>query len=228
MVAEQEGVKEVRIHPSWKAVLQEEFAKPYFRDLVAFVREQYLKGAAYPHPKNLFRAFDATPFEAVKVVIVGQDPYPNPGQANGLAFAVNPEVPEPPSLKNIFREIEQEFGRPPHAKRDLLHWAQQGVLLLNAVLTVRPGEPASHRGKGWEEFTNAVLRALNDRKNHLVFLLWGADARKKKALIDPARHLILEAAHPSPLSAERGFFGCGHFRKANEYLAAHGKEPIDW
>ncbi|GIW68170.1 MAG: uracil-DNA glycosylase [Candidatus Parcubacteria bacterium] len=218
----------VRIHPSWKEVLREEFSKPYFRDLAAFVREQYLKGAAYPHPKNLFRAFDLTPFDAVRVVIVGQDPYPNPGQANGLAFAVNPEVPEPPSLKNIFREIEAEFGRSPHSGRDLLHWARQGVLLLNAVLTVRPGEPASHRGKGWEEFTNAVLQALNEKKDHLVFLLWGADARKKRQFIDANRHLVLEAAHPSPLSAERGFFGCGHFKRANEYLAAHGKEPIDW
>jgi uracil-DNA glycosylase len=221
-------MNDVRIHESWKRELTPEFSKPYFVALREFVRTAYTKGETYPTPRNMLRAFDECPFDQVKVVILGQDPYHGPNQANGLCFAVNEGTPLPPSLQNIFKEIESDLGHPVSHAGDLSRWARQGVLLLNATLTVSAGLAGSHQGQGWEEFTDAAIAALNERREHVVFLLWGNYAKKKGALIDRTRHLVLEAAHPSPLSAYAGFFGCKHFSAANAYLADHGITPIDW
>ncbi|MDE2021736.1 MAG: uracil-DNA glycosylase [Patescibacteria group bacterium] len=220
---------EVKIDSSWKKHLAGEFEKPYFKELTEFVKKEYASEPVYPPPKYIFRAFDLCPFEKVKVVILGQDPYHGPRQANGLCFAVNDGVVLPPSLQNIFKEIESDVGKPlVHKDGDLSRWATQGVLLLNATLTVRARTAGSHQGKGWEEFTDAAIRALSDEREHLVFMLWGNYAKAKGAHIDRNKHLVLEAAHPSPFSAANGFFGCKHFSKANEYLVAHGETPIDW
>jgi uracil-DNA glycosylase len=220
---------EVRINPSWQKHLEKEFEKPYFVELVTFVKKEYQDGAVYPAPKNIFRAFDLCPFEKVKVIILGQDPYHGERQANGLAFAVDEQTNVPPSLKNIFKEIESNMGKSlVHTDGDLSRWAKQGVLLLNATLTVRAHAAGSHQERGWELFTDAAIRALSNEREHLVFMLWGNYAKAKGAHIDRTKHLVLEAPHPSPFSAASGFFGCKHFSKANEYLAEHGEEPIDW
>lgn len=219
----------VNIHPSWRRHLAVEFEKPYFRGLADFVHEEYEHAIVYPPPKNIFRAFDLCPFDDVKVVILGQDPYHGPKQANGLCFAVNDGTKLPPSLQNIFKEIESDLASPIINKNgDLERWANQGVLLLNATLTVRKDSAGSHQGKGWEEFTDVAVRALSDEREHLVFMLWGNYAKAKGAHIDRTKHLVLESAHPSPLSAYNGFFGCKHFSQANEYLLEHGKKVIDW
>lgn len=224
----------IKIEASWKEALADEFSKPYFKDLSKFVRDEYASGTIYPKPKDTFRAFDMCPFDKVKVVIIGQDPYHGPGQANGLSFAVNSDISLPPSLKNIFKEIESDFSNvadknmKPLSDGDLTRWAKQGALLLNATLTVRARQPGSHQNKGWEEFTDAAIRALSDRREHLVFMLWGNYAKNKGVHIDRDRHLVLEAAHPSHFSAHSGFFGCRHFSKANEYLRKHGLSEIDW
>lgn len=220
---------EVKIESTWKERLSGEFEKGYFAELTDFVKNEYRTSIVYPAPKNIFRAFDLCPFDKVKVVILGQDPYHGEGQANGLCFAVNDGTALPPSLQNIFKEIESDLGQPlVHRSGDLSRWAKQGVLLLNATLTVRAHLAGSHQGKGWEQFTDAVIRALADERAGLVFMLWGNYAKAKGAHIDRARHLVLEAPHPSPLSAHAGFFGCKHFSKANAYLVAHGQAPIDW
>ncbi len=220
---------DVKIDPSWKERIGGEFAKPYFTELAAFVKKEYQNEAVYPPPKYMFRAFDLCPFDKVKVVILGQDPYHGPRQANGLCFAVDDGTPLPPSLQNIFKEIENDFGKPlKHRSGDLSRWAVQGVLLLNATLTVRARMAGSHQHHGWEEFTDAVVRALSEEREHLVFMLWGNYAKTKGAHIDRTKHLVLEAAHPSPFSAHNGFFGCKHFSSANEYLTARDQTPIDW
>ena len=220
---------EVKIEESWKRELQTEFDKPYFAELAAFVRAAYTKGPVYPPAKKIFEAFNRTPFDKVKVVIIGQDPYHGPNQAHGLCFSVMPPTQPPPSLRNIFTEIENEYGVTlDHTKGNLTSWADQGVLLLNATLTVLAGSPMSHFGKGWERFTDAVVSALANSRENLVFMLWGSPARNKGVTIDRRRHLVLETSHPSPLSAYRGFLGCGHFKKANDYLVAHGIQPINW
>ena len=211
---------DVRIEESWKRVLAREFEKPYFVGLTDFVRNAYRTGTVYPPPGKIFAAFDRTPFDRVKVVILGQDPYHEPGQAQGLCFYVPPEVKDPPSLVNIAKEL----GHRP----DLLSWTDQGVLLLNATLTVEAHRAGSHQGKGWEVFTDAVIRALAEEREHLVFILWGSYARSKASLIDSSRHLVLTSAHPSPLSAYRGFFGSQPFDKANAYLQSHNQSPIAW
>ena len=219
----------VRIDESWRERLQSEFDAPYFAQLTDFVRHEYATTRVYPPGSQMFAAFDACPFDKVKVVILGQDPYHEPGQAHGLCFSVNDGVPFPPSLQNIFKEIQAETGAPIPRSGCLDRWARQGVLMLNATLTVREASPGSHQGHGWEEFTDHVIRIVSDKRENVVFLLWGAYARSKARLIDPTRHLILEAAHPSPLSANRGgWFGCGHFVKANQYLVSKGKTPIQW
>ncbi|MBO5687714.1 MAG: uracil-DNA glycosylase [Alistipes sp.] len=212
----------------WKEILQEEFSKPYFDELVEFVKGEYATGEIYPAGRNIFRAFDKCPFDKLKVVIIGQDPYHGPGQANGLCFSVGEGVPHPPSLKNIFKEVYSDVGSPIPVSGELERWAEQGVLLLNAVLTVRAHQAASHAGRGWERFTDAVVRAIAERKEGVVYMLWGSYAQKKGAIADPQRNLVLRAVHPSPLSAYRGFFGCKHFSAANAYLQSIGKEPIDW
>jgi len=219
---------DVKIEPSWKKALAEEFEKPYFRELADFVKKEYKSGAVYPPPRLLFSAFNLCPFDKVRVVILGQDPYPGKGQAHGLCFSVPEGVPAPPSLQNIYKEIAADLGAPPPASGNLEHWAKQGVLLLNTTLTVRAGKPASHFGKGWERFTDAVIKKLSDEKEGLVFLLWGRHAKEKGKVIDRSKHLVLEAAHPSPFSAASGFFGCKHFSKTNDYLVAHGKKPVQW
>ncbi len=231
---------EVKIKESWKKRLQDEFEKPYFKELSKFVREEYKNSTVFPAPKNVFRAFDLTPFEKVEVVILGQDPYHGTGQATGLSFAVTEGIALPPSLQNIFKEIKSEYkpqGEPPSKIHDVLpknmsgdlsRWATQGVLLLNATLTVEAHKPGSHQKKGWEEFTDAAIQALSDKREHLVFMLWGNYAKNKGALIDRKKHCVLEAAHPSPFSAYNGFFGCNHFKKANDYLITQNKKPIDW
>lgn len=220
---------EVKIEESWKEKLQGEFAQDYFKQLTAFVKDAYKEGTVYPAPKNIFRAFDLCPFDKVKVVILGQDPYHGPGQANGLCFAVGEGVPLPPSLQNIYKEIESDLGTPlEHRSGDLTRWAEQGVLLLNATLTVRASAAGSHQGRGWEQFTDAVIKALSEEREHLVFILWGNYAKKKGAHIDRTKHLVIESAHPSPLSAYNGFLGSKPFSKANDYLIAQGKRPIDW
>ena len=219
---------DVKIEQSWKVALAPEFEKPYFGSLVSFLRQEKASGATiFPPGSQIFRAFDLTPMDKVKVVILGQDPYHGPGQAHGLSFSVPHGVPAPPSLKNIFKEIETDLGVQMSGCPNLEKWANQGVLLLNAVLTVRCGEAASHSKIGWQEFTDAVIKCISDKCEGVVFMLWGNFARTKSALIDSSRHCILEAAHPSPL-ARGAFFGCRHFSKANEYLKATGRSPIEW
>lgn len=219
---------QVRIEESWRTHLQGEFDKPYFATLTQFVRSEYATRQIFPPGRQIFNAFDLCPFDRVKVVIIGQDPYHDDGQANGLCFSVNPGTPFPPSLQNIFKEISDDLGRPMPTDGDLSRWARQGVLLLNATLTVRAHQAGSHQGKGWEQFTDAVIHELSAHRDHLVFMLWGSYAKAKGAQIDTSRHCILTAAHPSPLSAYRGFFGCHHFSLANAYLTSHGFTPIDW
>lgn len=220
-------MNEVKIDPSWKKALQSEFQKEYWEKLSASIRNQYLTTAVYPPPKNVFRAFDLCPFDKVKVVIVGQDPYHGKGQANGLSFAVNDGVTLPPSLKNIFKEIENDLGIKPLASGDLSRWANQGILMLNSVLTVLASKPASHAGIGWEQFTDAVITALNAEKKHIVYMLWGKYAQNKGTVIDRENNLVLTSAHPSPYSATL-FFGNHHFSRCNTYLVEHGLTPIDW
>lgn len=219
---------DVKLHDSWKSRLKSEFASPYFTDLVDFVKNEYQRNIVYPHPKNLFRALDLCPFDSAKVVILGQDPYHGPGQANGLCFSVHDDIPFPPSLLNIYKEIQTDLGIPIPSSGNLDRWAKQGVLLLNATLTVRANQAGSHQNKGWERFTDAIVQSLSDEKENLVFLLWGNYAQKKGAIINRTKHLILESAHPSPLSAYNGFFGCRHFSKTNIYLMLHGLDPINW
>ena len=219
----------VNIEASWGARLQEQFDAPYFQTLTELVREEYAKGPCYPPGREIFNAFNLCPFDKVKVVIIGQDPYHEQGQAQGLSFSVNDGVPFPPSLQNIFKEIEQDLGTPMPKSGDLTRWAEQGVLLLNATLTVRAHQAASHQRKGWETFTDAAIRALNAGRDHLVFILWGGYARSKKSLIDTSRHLVLESVHPSPLSANRGgWFGNHHFSRCNQYLVEHGEKAIEF
>ena len=243
---------DVKIAPDWKELLSPEFEKPYFAALTQFVRQEYATHRIYPRGSNIFRAFDKCPFDKLKVVIIGQDPYHGPGQANGLCFSVGDGVPVsythltlptnreglcfsvgdgvpfPPSLQNIFKEVSDDTGTPIPPTGNLDRWAEQGVLLLNAVLTVRAHEAASHAGHGWETFTDAVVRAIAQRKQGIVYMLWGSYAQKKGAIADPQRNCILKAVHPSPLSVYRGFFGCHHFSRANEYLCSVGQEPIVW
>lgn len=220
---------DVRIDPSWKKHLAAEFEQPYFKELTEFVKKEYQDEVVYPAPKYIFRAFDLCPFDKVKVVILGQDPYHGPKQANGLCFAVGEDVALPPSLQNIFKEIESDLGTPlVHKTGDLERWAKQGVLLLNATLTVRARLAGSHQGKGWEAFTDAAIKALSEEREHLVFILWGNYARAKGAHIDRTKHLVIESPHPSPFSAASGFFGSKPFSKANAYLKEHGEAPIDW
>lgn len=218
----------VRIEPSWQQELADIFDSDQFARTAEFVRRAYASGVVYPPASRIFAAFDSCPFDKVKVVILGQDPYHGPGQANGLCFSVNPGVRFPPSLLNIFKEIHDDTGAPIPADGDLTRWANQGVLLLNATLTVEADRAGSHQGQGWEEFTDEVIRRLSAHRNNLVFILWGSYAIRKSQLIDPTRHLILTSPHPSPLSAHRGFFGNHHFSRANAYLAAHSLTPIQW
>ena len=219
---------EVRIEPTWKAILAPQFEAPYFEGLAEFVRKAYATTTVYPPASRIGAAFDACPFPEVKVVILGQDPYHGPGQANGLCFSVNPGVPAPPSLQNILREVYDDTGAQPPVNGDLTRWAAQGVLLLNTTLTVEAHRAASPQGHGWETFTDAVIRTLSEHGENLVFLLWGSHAINKSAMIDRSRHLVLTSPHPSPLSAYRGFFGNHHFSRANDYLVAHGKTPVQW
>ena len=218
----------VKIAPDWGALLAPEFDKPYFAELAAFVRSEYSQQQVFPRGSNIFRAFDKCPFDSLKVVIIGQDPYHGPGQANGLCFSVNDGVDFPPSLKNIFAEVHSDTGAPIPPSGNLDRWAEQGVLLLNSVLTVRAHQAASHAGRGWEQFTDAVVRTIAERRDGIVYMLWGSYAQRKGAIADPSRNCILKSVHPSPLSVYRGFFGCRHFSRANEYLTAHGREPIVW
>lgn len=219
---------DVRIEASWKAQLADEFEKPYFGELIRFVRQEYDTQKVFPPGKLIFNAFDHCPFDQVKVVILGQDPYHGPGQAHGLCFSVPDGVPFPPSLQNIFAEIEKDLGVPVPASGNLERWASQGVFLLNATLTVRAHQAGSHQNKGWETFTDRVIHLLAEQCDHLVFMLWGSYAQQKGKFIDTSRHLVLQSVHPSPLSAYRGFFGNHHFSQANSYLAAHGKDPVNW
>lgn len=219
---------DVKIEQSWKEALEDEFEKPYFEDLVRFLHQEKAQGnTVYPPGKQIFRAFELTPVSSVKVVILGQDPYHGYGQAMGLSFSVPDGVPAPPSLKRIFREIQDDLGITMSGRPNLENWARQGVLLLNSILTVRAGEPTSHSKIGWTTFTDAVIRYISDNLNGIVFLLWGGYAKSKKALIDTSRHHVLEAAHPSPLARD-AFFGCRHFSKTNAILIQEGKTPIDW
>lgn len=219
----------VRIEESWKTHLEAEFEKPYFRQLSEYVRQEYQQNTCYPPGKLIFNAFNLCPFDKVKVVILGQDPYHEPGQAMGLSFSVPDGVALPPSLQNIYKEIEQDLGTPVQRSGDLTRWAEQGVLLLNATLTVRAHQANSHQKLGWANFTDAVIKALSDQRDHIVFMLWGGFARSKKYLIDAKRHCILESVHPSPLSANRGgWFGQKQFSRCNAYLAEQGEEKIDW
>ena len=218
----------VRIEDSWRRGLQSEFDKRYFELLTMFVRQQYATRQCFPPARLIFNAFDSCPFDQVRVVIIGQDPYHDVGQAHGLCFSVNDGVAIPPSLLNIYKEIARDLGKPIPSSGNLQRWAAQGVLLLNATLTVEAHHPGSHQGKGWEELTDAAIQALSTQKEHLVFMLWGSYAQRKGQFIDRKKHLVLESSHPSPLSVYRGFEGCGHFSKANAYLAKHGIPPIDW
>lgn len=223
------NLRNIQLDSSWLQVLQDEFDKPYMQSLRAFLQAEKQAGKIiYPAGKNIFNAFNSTPFDAVKVVILGQDPYHGPGQAHGLCFSVLPGVPFPPSLLNIFKEIQQDLGIPVPSHGCLQSWAEQGVLLLNATLTVEQARAGSHQGKGWETFTDEAIAALNREREGLVFLLWGSYAQKKGALIDGRKHLVLKSPHPSPLSAHRGFLGNRHFSKANEWLTRRGEQPIDW
>lgn len=219
----------VILEASWKQLLAEEFEKPYMRELSEFLRNQKRLGRQiYPPGDLIFNALNSTPFDRVKVVILGQDPYHGPNQAHGLCFSVQAGVPLPPSLQNIFKELQADLGVPTPGGGSLQPWADQGVLLLNAVLTVEAGRAASHEGKGWEQFTDVIVHRLNEKKEHLVFMLWGSYAQRKGIFIDASRHLVLKSPHPSPLSASRGFFGNRHFSRANDYLRNHGQDPIDW
>lgn len=219
---------EVKIEKSWKEVLQTEFDKPYFENLVRFVKQEYASHTIFPPAGQIFNAFNTCPFNNVKVVILGQDPYHGPRQAHGLCFSVNDGIQFPPSLQNIFKEINSDLGIPMPKSGNLTRWAEQGVLLLNATLTVRASQAGSHQGRGWEEFTDAVIKIISEKAENVVFILWGSYAIKKKALIDASKHYILTAPHPSPLSSYRGFFGCKHFSQTNTYLASKGKTPIEW
>lgn len=219
---------DVSVHPSWQSVLQDEFSKPYFEELVGFVKSEYEAGPVYPDGKNIFRAFERCPYDQVKVVILGQDPYHGPGQANGLCFSVNEGVRNPPSLQNIFKEIAADLSIEMPVSGNLDRWADQGVLLLNATLTVRARQAGSHQKKGWETFTDAVVKKLSDEKEQLVFLLWGRYAQNKGEVIDQTKHHVLTAAHPSPFSAHSGFFGSRHFSQSNAYLEQTGRHPVDW
>lgn len=220
---------EVRIDNSWKRVLQTEFDKSYFAELVGFVRNEYKAGTVYPPARLIFNAFDSCPFDNVRVVIIGQDPYHGVGQAHGLSFSVNDGVPPPPSLINIYREISDDLHITPYDSGNLARWAKQGVMLLNATLTVRAASPGSHQNRGWEQFTDAVIRTVSEQRTNVVFLLWGNYARQKGAKIDRAKHLVLESGHPSPMSANKGYwFGNRHFSQTNSYLISKGLQPIDW
>lgn len=225
-----EALARVQVDPEWKQALAAEFVAPYMTELRAFLEAEKRAGkVVYPPGPEIFNALNSTPLSRVKVVILGQDPYHGPGQAHGLCFSVRRGVAPPPSLQNIFRELEQDLGIPRPRHGELTHWAQQGVLLLNSVLTVEAGQPGSHQGRGWEHFTDAAIRVLNEQCEHLVFLLWGSYAQRKGRIIDAHRHLVLKAVHPSPLSANRGgWFGHRHFSQANRYLQEHGRSPIDW
>lgn len=219
---------QVRIASSWQPTLQSEFDQQYFIELAHFVRQEYQTKKVYPPPARIFYAFESCSWDNLKVVILGQDPYHGPNQANGLCFAVHPNISLPPSLQNIYKEITADTGETPLPNGDLTPWAKQGVLLLNATLTVIAGQAASHQGRGWETFTDAVIQKISTQKEHIVFILWGNYARKKKSLIDSQKHLILESAHPSPLSAHNGFFGNHHFSQTNTYLSQHHLAPIQW
>lgn len=222
-------MREIKIEPSWKRQLEKEFSKPYFSALTQFVHEEYSQHQCFPPGKLIFNAFNLCPFDKVKVVIIGQDPYHDVGQAHGLSFSVNDGVPFPPSLQNIFKEIESDLGTPVPVSGNLTRWAEQGVLLLNATLTVRAHQAGSHQRRGWEEFTDAAIKALSRERVNLVFILWGGYARSKVSLIDTSKHLVLQSVHPSPLSANRGgWFGNRHFSRANTYLSEHGMAPIVW
>ena len=218
----------VRIDESWRQVLQPEFDKPYFELLTDFVRQAYRTTQCFPPAGQIFRAFDLCPFDKVRVVIIGQDPYHNVNQAHGLCFSVQDGVRIPPSLENIYKELNRDLGKPIPTSGNLTHWAEQGVLLLNATLTVEAHRAGSHQGKGWEELTDAAIMALNEKREKIVFMLWGSYAQRKGQYIDRKKHLVLTAVHPSPLSAYRGFIGCGHFSQANNYLQQHGLPPIVW
>ena len=218
----------VRIHESWRQVLQPEFDKPYFELLTDFVRHAYATRQCFPPAGQIVRAFDLCPFDKVRIVIIGQDPYHDVNQAHGLCFSVQDGVPAPPSLVNIYKELNRDLGKPIPISGNLTHWAEQGVLLLNATLTVEAHRAGSHQGKGWEELTDAVIQALNNQRSNIVFMLWGSYAQRKGQYIDRRKHLVLTAVHPSPLSAYRGFIGCGHFSQANTYLQQHGQPPIAW
>jgi uracil-DNA glycosylase len=220
--------KKVQIHDSWYQVLESEFERPYFLQLKEFLIAERRQFVVYPPGPLIFQAFNSTPFHEVKVVLIGQDPYHGAGQAEGLSFSVPRGIKPPPSLINIFKEMKEDLGLDPPTHGHLGSWASQGVLLLNAVLTVRAGQPGSHRAKGWEQFTDQVIRVLSEQREHLVFFLWGKYAQEKASLIDESKHLLLRAAHPSPYSAAAGFFGCRHFSKANAYLTQHGIRPINW
>ncbi len=219
---------DVRIEKSWKAVLSEEFDKPYFQSLINFVKEEYCQYKIFPPGSLIFNAFDRCSFDDVKVVIVGQDPYHGDGQANGLCFSVNDGIRFPPSLQNIFKELEDDLHVVSPRSGNLERWADQGVLLLNATLTVRAHTAGSHQNRGWEQFTDAVLKQISDKKDDIVFLLWGAYAQRKGEFVDRSKHLVLQAAHPSPFSAHSGFFGCKHFSQTNHYLSSRGLRTIDW
>lgn len=218
----------VSISQSWKEQLKSEFEKPYFTELVSFVKGEYAERRCFPPGKMIFNAYDACSYDDIKVVILGQDPYIRPGQAHGLSFSVPAGMDLPPSLKNIYKELDEDMGGPKRTSGDLTPWAKQGVFLLNASLTVREGESGSHQGKGWETFTDATIAALNKHERGLVFMLWGSFAQKKSSLLDSSKHLILKAPHPSPLSAYRGFFGCKHFSQTNEWLSNNGRDVIHW
>lgn len=222
------GDMEVRLEESWKELLKDEFEKPYFEELTKFVKEEYKNCTVFPPPKFIFNALDSVPVDKVKVVILGQDPYHGPGQAHGLSFSVPNGVPLPPSLMNIYKEMKTDLGKDVGRSGNLEHWSKQGVLLLNATLTVRAHQAGSHQNKGWELFTDAIIHRLAETREHLVFVLWGNYAQRKGAFIDAGKHLVLKSAHPSPLSAHNGFFGSQPFSKTNEYLKAHGQPPIDW
>ncbi len=219
---------DIKIADSWKIRLKNEFQSPYFKDLIQFVKQEYANHVVYPPGKEIFKAFDCCGFDDLRVVIIGQDPYHGAGQANGLCFSVRSGVPIPRSLSNIFKEIQTDLGKPFPPKGNLQRWADQGVLLLNATLTVRAATPGSHQNKGWENFTDAVIKTISDEKENIVFLLWGAYAQKKSLLIDSTRHHILQSPHPSPFSADRGFFGNKHFSKTNAYLKSKGLNLIEW